>query len=167
MTRRCKILRHWIMHSSAVSSSPLIADCTASSGSTLSGTFSIMVSIRPYAAFLTGIPSSTLCLKQPRSTSLIREGSIAVNLVAYYWIFRASPLTEIGEEWVIAVSDSNTLPLTVISESLVKSIKSKTLIWRSMGDDSLEAPNLNDFETVALSKAEAEFNDLESASEIS
>jgi hypothetical protein len=36
-----------------------------------------------------------------------------------------------------------------------------------MGDDSLEAPNLNDFETVALSKAEADFNDLESASEIS
>jgi hypothetical protein len=68
---------------------------------------------------------------------------------------------------VIAVSDSNTFPLTVMSVSFANPIRSSTLIPRYKEEVSLEAPNLNDFETVALSNALADFNDLDRSVDIS
>ena len=61
----------------------MIAALIPSSVSSLSGIFSAKVSIRELAALLRGMPSSTLCLKQPRSTSLTSEASIAVNFDTY------------------------------------------------------------------------------------
>jgi len=64
------------MHSSAASSSPLMATSVIVLQSAFSGIFSSMVSNRSNAAFLIGIPSSTLCLNGPRSTSVMSSGLI-------------------------------------------------------------------------------------------
>ncbi len=47
-----------------------------------------------------------------------------------------------------------------MSGSFINSIKSSTLNSRSIVLVSFDAPNLNDFATVALSKADSDFNDL-------
>lgn len=74
-----RIWRHKIMHSSAGSSIPFITISEIKAVSVFSGTFSTNESIRAYAAFLIGIPSSFLCLNGPKSTSVISSGLILVS----------------------------------------------------------------------------------------
>jgi len=123
-----------------------------------SAILSTSVPSRAYADFLIGIPSSTLCLKGPRSTSFMYLGFIWVSTKVIFYRASTSFLIALGELWAIVVSDSRAFLLTYRSSSCINLMRNGTHISSYITSQSLDPPYLKLLVIVVLIRIFLDYN---------
>jgi len=136
------------MHSSAVSSRPLTMMSIIAFMFNFSAILSTRVPNSAYADFLIGIPSSTLCLNGPRSTSFMYLGLIWVSTNVIFYNASTSFLIALGALCAIVVSDSNAFLFTWRSSSCISLIKKGTHNSNYITSQSFDPPYLKLFTIV-------------------